>query len=202
MATSKRAYLIIGLMMAVLLFAAAAAQDLGNLQGFELLVFRAVNNLPDWLWIPMLSLTQFGSAGMLLITALVPFIARRRRLAVILLANGIIGYLCVLLLKGLIARPRPFGIIDGVHERELLVSGFGFPSGHTTMAAVLSLTLAFYLKGKWRILPFVWIPLVGISRMYLGVHSPLDIVGGLALGSVVVLLSYLLQSLMHKRGQA
>lgn len=203
MVIKPRHYIALGLAVAVMLLAAAASvSHLNNLQGTELTVFRAINNLPDGLRVPMLVLTQFGSAMMLVIMVLSAFFIQRKRLAALLLANGVVGYILVVLLKNLISRPRPFGIIEGVNERELLVSGFGFPSGHTTMAAVLSLTLAFHLKGKWRLLPFAWIPLVGLSRIYLGVHSPLDVVGGLALGTAVVTSSYLAQGLMHRRSQA
>ncbi len=90
-------------------------------------------------------------------------------------------------------RPRPAELVQTIHQRDLFVSGLGFPSGHTALATVISLVLVPFLPRKWRWLPVVWIGLVGLSRVYLGVHAPLDIVGGFALGLAVVMSQKLLR---------
>ncbi len=63
----------------------------------------------------------------------------------------------------------------------------GFPSGHATLSTVVALTLLPYLP-KW--IGFIGAPifigLVCLSRLYLGVHFPLDIIGGMAIGTGAV----------------
>jgi membrane-associated phospholipid phosphatase len=62
----------------------------------------------------------------------------------------------------------------------------GFPSWHAAAITVIMLTLLPYLRGKWRLAVPLLIAAVCISRLYLGVHIPLDIVGGVALGTAIV----------------
>ena len=42
-----------------------------------------------------------------------------------------------------------------------------------------------YLRGRWRVVPWLVVALVGFARMYLGAHNPLDVLGGLALGVAI-----------------
>lgn len=94
------------------------------------------------------------------------------------------------LLKAIFVIPRPwvldnkFTIVESAREA---ASGYSFPSGHTQGATMLLGTMACWLK-KWYITiicAFLTI-LVGVSRMYLGVHTPLDVGVGLGAGIVVL----------------
>lgn len=86
-----------------------------------------------------------------------------------------------LIIKHLVARPRPF-VINGAIE--LIVkapSGFSFPSSHT--ATCFAMATAIYLFHKrLGIIAYIYAALVAFSRMYLYVHYPSDIIGGIALG--------------------
>lgn len=95
-------------------------------------------------------------------------------------------------LKAAFMIPRPW-VLDPnfdafvVQSAKADATGFSFPSGHT-MTACLSLgALAMYFKKKWLYaISAVLIPLVGFSRMYLGVHTLLDVVVGLLIGVIVL----------------
>lgn len=95
-------------------------------------------------------------------------------------------------LKAAFMIPRPW-VLDPnfdpfvVQSAKGAATGFSFPSGHT-MTACLSLgALAVYFKKKWLYaVSAVLILLVGFSRMYLGVHTLLDVVVGLLIGAVVM----------------
>jgi len=155
------------------------------MQGWEVRLFEDIYHWSNSLRWPFLVITQFGSAASAVVAVIVSFISGFRQLAWRLLLTGSSAYVFVILAKHLVDRPRPFILLNGIHERELTVSGNGFPSGHTAVATALALTLVPHLPKHWRWLPLVWIAGVALSRIYLGVHAPLDIVGGFGVGLVV-----------------
>lgn len=130
-----------------------------------------------------------GEGGILLILlglALLAFPKTRRAGAGVLLALAV-GALCTnLLLKPLVARPRPYDSgVTIIRQWWLEAGGVGehgpsFPSGHTTAAAAAMFALFF--KGKHNALWLVFPLLMALSRMYLVVHYPTDVLAGLAVG--------------------
>ncbi len=176
-------YAALAILGATLFFVALIYARHG-LPGWEKHLFFSVFNWPDNLRWPFLAATQFGSALSVIVATSVSYITGFRTLAWRLFLTGSVAYVLVMLAKNLVDRPRPF-VTLGIHERELMVSGNGFPSGHTAVATALALTLAPHLPKRWRWLPLLWIAAVGVSRVYLGVHAPLDIVGGFGIGLFV-----------------
>ena len=107
-------------------------------------------------------------------------------------------------LKAVIRAPRPFQVLADIQGKRLATAtGYSFPSGHTTGAASFYSSLAFTFRKKW--LSYVCaivILLVGFSRMYLGVHWPIDVFGGLALGITVTFIAYDWFSRLYDRTEA
>ncbi len=92
-------------------------------------------------------------------------------------------------LKHLIQRPRPFAAqaetvrLLSDETRHLHHSG-SFPSGHANNAFMIAVVLAGrFRRGRWAI--FGVASLVALSRVYLGVHYPSDVIAGACLGSVI-----------------
>jgi undecaprenyl-diphosphatase len=87
------------------------------------------------------------------------------------------------LIKKNVRRPRPFHRLNGVRALIVPPDEFSFPSGHTGAAILLAvvLTAALPVLAPW---VFVWAALVGLSRVYLGVHYPGDVLAGIALGVI------------------
>ena len=102
-------------------------------------------------------------------------------------------------IKHLVQRPRPCHLINGTYVMEnlrLLVTcgtGFSFPSSHAANSfAVSTLLTIYYPKFSWVFILFAL--LVSFSRIYVGVHYPLDVVGGAATGILCSFILYFIWS--------
>lgn len=111
---------------------------------------------------------------------------RRYRLSLLTLAAVLGGMQASASLKHLFGRPRP-----DLVPHEVLVTSASFPSGHAMMAAVVYLTLGVLIARTQRrrrvrlyivTLSLIVAVAVGVSRVYLGVHWPTDVLAGWALG--------------------
>ncbi|WP_420595029.1 phosphatase PAP2 family protein [Deinococcus sp.] len=140
---------------------------------------------PEWFRQAALVLSAFGSATWMTPVSAVLLVLFWRKSAVMgryfLLSLGG-AMLLNIILKALIGRVRP-QIVEWLWQE----SDKSFPSGHATMAAALSLTLiALLWRTAWRwpliVVSTLYTVLMGISRVYVGVHYPTDVLGGWALG--------------------
>ncbi len=167
----------------------ASSRSFGEL---EVSVFNVINNWPDYWRIPFLIITYSGTVYMMAALTLFTIWRGYPRLGLRIFCGSVSAFMLTQILKLLVERPRPYDALTNVTVREKLSAGFGFPSTHTAMATVMALLLVIYLPQKWRWLAVAWIVLVGLSRIYLGVHAPLDVVGGFSAGILVVSISLLL----------
>ncbi|MGD2278967.1 MAG: phosphatase PAP2 family protein [Candidatus Omnitrophota bacterium] len=101
-------------------------------------------------------------------------------LGILLLAGLAISYYSFTAIKFLVSRPRPFMALENVHVLAR-PDGHSFPSGHATMIFMTAFLLTDRFK-KWHIF-YSLAALVALSRVYLGVHYPSDIIAGAALGA-------------------
>jgi glycerophosphoryl diester phosphodiesterase len=132
--------------------------------------------------------TSFGSEiFFMLLLPLVYWCLNRgegARLAILLLITSYINAVA----KALAAQPRPF-LYDARVQQLYPAGGGGFPSGHTQIAVAVwgYLAVRFRRGWLWGIAALMMF-LIPLSRVYLGVHFPTDLLGGYVIGTIVLLL--------------
>jgi membrane-associated phospholipid phosphatase len=177
------------------IFAASTAMVHSHRVGvMETNVFRLVNDLPSWRWLKTLlwAVMQAGNLLAVGVTVGLALLARRLRLAVNLAAAGAGVWFLARAVKLLIARGRPPMLLTHVHLRGPPASGLGYVSGHAAVAVALASVASPYLGRRARRLAWAAAFGVCLSRMYVGAHLPLDVIGGAALGWAAGALVHLL----------
>ena len=169
----------------VTMLATAAAARRSRVGRCEATAFRAVNGLPDPLYPPAWVIMQLGTLGAAPASAGVAWLAGDRELAGRLLAGGTATWALSKLVKRVVRRPRPAVLLPGTRRRGPDAAGLGYLSGHAGVAVALGAAALPRLGPAARIITLTAIPAVGLTRVYVGAHLPLDIAGGAALGLAV-----------------
>lgn len=152
-----------------------------------------------WLDTVMAAITHLGEETVFMVAALFVFWCVSKRHGYYLLAVGFAGTVLNQFLKLLFRIPRPW-VLDSnftiVESARAQATGYSFPSGHTQNAVGTFGGIARFTRRRWvRIVCIVIAVLVPFSRMYLGVHTPLDV--GVAAVTAVALL-FLLYPIMAR----
>ena len=195
-------------------FIVANAVSAGTTQNLDVRIIEYFRNSgdnspagPAWLPDAMKEITTLGGGTILTIIALIVFfylrIQKKYPELYFMLAAVIGGTIISFGLKEIFGRERPdevFRLVD--------VSSLSFPSGHSMMSAVVYLTLAVLVSRiqKQRKLKIYIITvaiflsfIIGVSRVYLGVHYPTDVIGGWTIGIVWAALCWFIARYFEKK---
>ena len=172
---------------AVVLGAGMFAVRDSSVSDVEESLFDVINGLPGALYPVLWPFQQLGVLVVGPIAALVAACFRRFRLALLLLAATVAKLVLERAVKAVVTRRRPATSIGPDVELRGDVSRFGesFVSGHAVLITAIAGLITPYLPGRWKVVPWVVVALVAITRVYVGAHNPLDVICGAALGLVI-----------------
>lgn len=151
---------------------------------FDVALLEYIHNNTDTVLFAFMKFISFIGSGMFLfpvmaIVIIYTFKKRNFYISKLLLLSSLGCWILNFILKQIFHRTRP---LDFVLVKQ---GGLSYPSGHSMVTMSMYLTIAFLLSRKYvnkkrliYTLAIIFILLMGISRMYLGVHWPTDIIGG------------------------
>lgn len=132
--------------------------------------------------------TMLGDAGFLwiVLSLLMVCFRRTRKAGVLALCAMALGLVAVnLTIKPLVDRPRPWLVVEGLTHIVEEDDPHSFPSGHTCAAFAAGMIWLRALPWRWgRIAAVVLAVCMGLSRLYVGVHYPSDVMAGAIIGAL------------------
>lgn len=166
----------------------------------------------------MCVITKLGNGGAvwIVLTLVLLLIPKTRRCGAVLAAALVINtILCNGILKPLVARPRPCDVNPSIQLLISRPSDWSFPSGHTAASFALTAALFFHayhgavaaVSESREVAGKLWKPalvlafLIAFSRLYLYVHYPTDVLGGMLLGCLSGYAGFRLMALWTGRKQ-
>jgi undecaprenyl-diphosphatase len=169
---------------AVLFFAAFLLVDrhTDSVAQWEIDLTKWINDAPDWLAHLLWPIMQLGTIWSPIVIGVVAGFVYGWRRGFAVVVSGAGAWFLAKYVKNIVERGRPLHFIPDIDVREGKGTGLGFVSGHTAVAFAVATALLPVLSLRGRIVAYALATLVGLARIVYGVHFPLDVVGGAALG--------------------
>jgi undecaprenyl-diphosphatase len=166
-----------------------------SLYDFECHIFKTINQHFDHKWLNLYFrfITHFGGAGITIFSVVLLILLTTEPLQTTALASAVAltsSHIPVAVMKRLYPRKRPYLKLMGTKVLDNPLQDHSFPSGHTTAAfSVIMPLICHNPAGAFLLLPLAFS--VGISRIYLGLHYPTDVLAGMMLGISAGFLSFI-----------
>lgn len=165
---------------------------LGWLNLIDTVVYQTISFFISESLTPIIKVITFIGAWESVVTICLICILLHRRNGMIISLNVAIVFILNNIIKIIVQRPRP-DILQLVHE-----TSYSFPSGHSMVSFALFMMIAYFLWKKYRVLSMICMImplLIGMTRIYLGVHYTTDVIGGFMFSFVYLITLYY----FHKR---
>lgn len=155
---------------------------------FDVPVFNFINqSLSNHILnIAMPFISRMGGGELFFVIGFLLLFSRKKEfktMGVVLLAGLTISYYAVSVLKVFIARPRPFVSVENAILLGHATKTYSFPSGHSTMSFMSAVLLSSLFKRH--ILFYLFAVAVCLSRVYMGMHYPSDVLAGALIGAAI-----------------
>jgi undecaprenyl-diphosphatase len=148
-------------------------------------------------------ITHLGDAGMIwmAVTAVLLVIPKTRKIGVCCFFGLLVMFIVNnLVIKNAVARIRPYEVIEGLERLVEKPVDYSFPSGHTSAGITAAYVITRMAKKKRYAIPAIILAvLIGLSRLYVGVHYPTDVMGGALLGLLYGELGYRIGTYLAKK---
>lgn len=193
------------IVLAAIVVVVASALAVEPLPKWEVEFFRAVNDLPRFAEWPMWAFQQAGMLFALPVGAAILWVVvgHWRPPASLMFGGIVFGWIAARIIKAYVDRGRPGALLDNVSFGwRTPIDTAGYPSGHAVVALTLAVVLSPYMPRWLRWSLYALAAVVCFSRMYMGAHLPLDVVGGAAFGVLVGSAVNLLAGLRSDRVRA
>lgn len=127
--------------------------------------------------------TLIGNDGLIWIAvSILLFALKKKRIGFESLMALSFSYTLTETIKHLVSRPRPFQVLNSISLAIEPPAESSFPSGHTATSFAVAIIIYLHMPKKYGVLALILASVMGFSRVYLGVHYPSDVFGGLLLG--------------------
>lgn len=149
----------------------------------------------------MTFITKLGDAGMIWIgIAVLMLCFKKTRKEGLLVGYSLLGSLLVnnIILKNLVARIRPYEVIEGLNILIEKPGEYSFPSGHTGSSFAAGVMLFLICPKKYGVPALILAFLISISRLYVGVHYPTDVLGGMLTGTLIAVFIWKIFQIKNK----
>ena len=147
-------------------------------------------------------ITHLGDKGILwiLVTLALLWYYKTRKLGVRCMVSMVIGLVITnLILKNWVARIRPYELIQGLECIVKKADDYSFPSGHTTNSLACAWVIFRRAPKKWGVPALILAILISLSRLYVGIHYPTDVLGGVVIGICSAVLAMWLVPRLEKK---
>jgi len=176
--------------LGAVLFGTAAVVLKAGATGWDVSLFRILNEVPPAVASVLTPLAHvFRPVGIVIVVVLIAGYEVAWTRSVLPVAAGAVaagaGWALANVAKVIANRPRPYEVVADAVLRQQPAHGTSFPSSHTAVTVAVVIALAPFLPRALAGVAIGYAVLVGWSRVYLGVHYPLDVLAGAGIGMAV-----------------